>query len=212
MLPASNSSERFRAPDVGRSPAMARILAALAARCGLSAWEIAASASVAVTTLSGGRYLDKLRSEGLIHVSGWRKNGNGFTTPLYSLGNLGDCPQPHFDLRDRDSAGLARIAIMLERHGPLSYRQAAAAAGLSPHTVKNGRYMEVLVAQGRAHIYAWRRSRRGPGSPIFAAGNGENAAPLPPLSPTEKSRNFRRRHAPAAAPSNWAQQVEGLAR
>lgn len=195
-------------PEVGRSAAMARILAALAAAGGLSRQEIARAAFVAATTLSGGGYLDKLRSQGLIHVSGWRRNRNGFTTPLYSLGKQGDCPQPRFDLDDRDSAGLSRIVATLERHGPLSYREAAALAGLSPHTVKNARYMEILVAQGRVHIGAWRRGRRGPASALYAAGSGRNAAKPAALSAAEKSRRFRDRHGPP--PLLWAEQVAGL--
>lgn len=198
-------------PEPTRSAAMARILAALEGTGGLSRQEIARAAFVGATTLSGGKYLEKLKSLGLIHISGWRKNGNGFTTPLYRLGHQPDCCQPHFDTHDRDSLGMSRIVAALERHGPLSCREAARMAALSVNTVKNARYMEILVAQERVHIQAWRRNSRGPASPLFAAGTGRNAARPAPLSAAEQAGAPHRRPAPPSQ-TPWAEQLARLAR
>lgn len=197
-------------PNPEGSPAMTRILAALARTESLSVFEISRAAFVATTTLSGGGYLDKLKSMGLIHVSGWRKNSNGFTTPLYSLGHAVDYPQPLFDADDRDSDGMARIVAVLEKLGPLTYRQIATAAGVSPNTIRNARYMEILVVQERAHICNWRRNRHGPLSAIYAAGKGRNVEKPPPLSAAEKSQRHRRGQSGTRGASAWTQAVVSL--
>jgi len=156
------------------SPSMQRILDLLRIDAPLSPIEISLQAFVARTTLEGGGYLRKMKEMGLIHVEGWAKNHNGFTTPLYALGAKADCPRPKFQSIDRDSAGMAKIIAVLHEHGKLDYREAAAHAGMSASTVKNSGYMDTLLEQKRIYIAGWRRGANGHYSPQYAAGPGEN--------------------------------------
>jgi lambda repressor-like predicted transcriptional regulator len=172
------------------TPAMKRILAALRLAGPMSCRDIAASAHVAKSSLDGG-YLKHLKTTGMIHIAGWQKNGNGFTTPLYGAGAAKDCPMPHFSEHDRDSPGLARIVAALDRVGPMTYREIALAAGLSANTIKNSGYMDVLVRQQRVHISEWRRNRKGPMVAVYAEGPGQNAVKPAPLSQAEKMQRWR---------------------
>lgn len=175
------------------TPAMQRILAALWSRSPLSVREIAHQACVALTTLEGGDYLKKMRRLGLIRVEGWLKNHNGFTTPLYAPGSGPDCPRPKFMTEDRDSRGMARIVAVLKSHDHLDYREIAGIAGISANTIKNARYMESLLAQGRVHISGWRRNRRGGPCPLYSAGDGDNAARPSSLTRQEIMGRYRER-------------------
>lgn len=182
-------------PHIDSSPAMRRILAVLEQSGGLSRQEIARAAFVGAGTLSGGGYLALLRAARLIHVSGWSRNANGFTTPLYAIGGGTDFPQPLADPEHRHGpGGLARIAIALRERGPLTYKEAAIAAGLSPNTVKSGRYMDALAAQGLAHVCGWRRSRRGPACAVYAAGTNRDL----PLAAASDEPAAARRPQPTA--------------
>ncbi len=173
------------------SPAMQRILALLAEKAGMSASDLSREAFVGLTTLACGGYLKALRAKRLIHVSGWRKTRKGFVTPLFSLGDRPDLPRPVFKDEDRDSEGMNRIVAALEKGGPMTYRQAAEATGLSPNTIKNARYMDILVKQKRIHVCDWARNRAGPMTAVYAAGYTA-AAPKPaPLSAAEKNQRFR---------------------
>ena len=131
-------------PHETTSPAMQRILALLAEKAGMSASDLSREAFVGLTTLACGGYLKALRAKRLIHVSGWRKTRKGFVTPLFSLGDRPDLPRPVFKDEDRDSEGMNRIVSVLEKDGPMTYRQVAEATGLSPNTIKNARYMALL--------------------------------------------------------------------
>lgn len=178
-------------PSETDSPAMKRILAVLESKADMSASDISHEAFVGITTLACGGYLKTLRSRRLVHVSGWRKTRKGFVTPLFSLGDRQDIPRPKFTDDDRDSGGMNLIVSVLERLGKLTYLEAAQATGLSSNTIKNARYMDILVKQKRIHIAAWRRNRAGPMIAVYAAGYGL-AAPKPaPLSGAEKCRRFR---------------------
>lgn len=178
-------------PEASLTPAMRRILAALRREGPMSSREIADKAHVAKTSLDGGGYLKRLKAEGMIHIAGWQKNSNGFTTPLYGVEAAKDCPMPHFSERDRDSPGLARIVAALGRAGPMTYREIALAAGLSTNTIKNSGYMDILVRQRRAHISEWRRNRQGPMVAVYTAGPGRNATKPAPLSQAEKMQRWR---------------------
>lgn len=173
------------------SPAMQRILALLAKKSDMSASDLSSEAFVGITTLACGGYLKALRERRLVHVSGWRKARNGFVTPLYSLGNQADLPRPRFEDEDRDSEGMSRIVAALKRLGALTYSEAAEASGLSPNTVKNARYMDILVKQNRIHISGWRRNRAGPMVAVYASGRGESVEKPTPLSHAEKCRRSR---------------------
>lgn len=173
------------------TPAMRRIAEALRADGPLSAEEIANRAHVSKNTLSGGGYLQKLKQLNLAHVAGWQKNSNGFTTPLYGYGQAADCPKPQFSELDRDSLGMARIVAALKAGGAMSYREIAAASGLSRNTIKNARYMEILVAQRRVHVSDWRRNRNGPMVAVYTAGPGRNASKPLPLSNAECLARWR---------------------
>lgn len=175
------------------SPAMRRILAVLQARSLLSAREIAQHAFVALTTLEGGGYLKKMKQMGLIRVEGWLKNHNGFTTPTYSLGAGADCPRPKFIAQDRDSRGLAKIVAALESSANLDYREIASLVGLSVNTIKNAKYMESLLLQGRIHISAWRRNRKGQQCPLYSVGEGKSAQKPPVLTRQEIMSRYRER-------------------
>lgn len=175
------------------SPAMCRILAVLQSRSPLSAKEISEHAFVALTTLEGGAYLKKLKEMGLVRVEGWSKNHNGFTTPIYALGAGPDCPRPKFRAMDRDSKGMARIVDVLETTANLGYREIASLAGLSINTIKNGGYMEALLKQGRVHVSAWRRNRKGQQCPLYSAGSGVSAEKPPLLTRQEIMSRYRER-------------------
>lgn len=168
-----------------------RILAVLEAKGPLSASEIARFAYVAASSLSGGGYLKRLKAEEQIHVCGWRKASNGFSTPLYKAGAGVDLPRPKFRNVDRDSIGMARIVAALRAAGAMTYREIALATGLSLNTIKNARYMDILVAQRRVHIEAWQRNPRGPLTALYAAGRGSNAQRPAALSNAEKLQRHR---------------------
>lgn len=173
------------------TPAMRRVLAALREHGPLTLGEIAEHAYVATNTLSGGRYLEHLRNLGHIHIVGWKKNGNGFTTPIYASGRGNDCPRPRFSDGDHDSSGLDRIVEMLQSRGPMTYREIAKASGVSPNTIKNARYMDILLEQQRVHVCNWRRSRNGPPAPVYMAGKGVSASRPDPLSRAERQARWR---------------------
>lgn len=184
-----------------------RILATLRRAPGLTKEEIAERAYVSVSTLSGGGYLKTLRREGLIFISGWQRNGSGgFTTPLYSLGAGPDYPKPGVDEANRAAPGMARLLEVIEKHGPIDYRQAAKLSGLSLNTVKNSDYLEALLTQGKIHISGWRRARNGPMRAIYMTGAQENQTRLSAYTPAEKSRAFRWRRAVAANSASFAAQ------
>lgn len=170
---------------------MYRVLAALRLFGPLTAADISAKAHVSKNTLSGGRYLETLKSRGFIHVTGWQKNGNGFTTPIYAAGRADDCPRPHFQPSDQDSRCMRRIVEVLEEFGPMSYREVAEVGGMSKNTIKNARYMDVLINQRKVHISDWRRSSSGPVTAIYMAGPGRNAAKPKPLSHAERVARWR---------------------
>ncbi len=178
-------------PSEKNSPAMQRILALLASKSDMSASDLSAEAFIGITTLACGGYLKALRARRLIHVSGWRKTAKGFVTPLFSWGDHTDLPRPKFSDEDRDSEGMKRIVERLKRHGMLTYLEAAEATGLSPNTIKNSRYMAILVKKKLIHIAAWRHNRAGPMIAIYAAGEGSPAQKPAPLSHAEKCRRSR---------------------
>lgn len=181
-------------PHEATTPAMQRILAVVEKKAGMSASDIAREAFVGLTTLACGGYLKALRARRLIHVSGWRKTRKGFVTPLFSLGDRPDLPRPVFKDEDRDSDGMSRIVAALEKSGPMTYREAAEVTGLSPNTIKNARYMDILVKQRRIHVCGWSRNRAGPIAAVYAAGYAA-AAPKPePLSTADKNRRFREKN------------------
>lgn len=199
-------------PSEKRSPAMQRILALLARKSDMSAGDIAQEAFVGLTTLSCGGYLKALRAKRLVHISGWRKTRRGFITPLFSLGDHPDLPRPRFADEDRASVGLALIVDALQRTGNLTYLEAAAATGLSANTIKNARYMDVLVKQGRIHVAAWRRNRAGPMVAVYAAGPGEAAAKPEALSHAEKCRRHREKQAALTGDRSLVSQLGQIAR
>lgn len=184
-----------------------RILATLRRAPGLTKEEIAERAYVSVSTLSGGGYLKALRRDGMIFISGWQRNGSGgFTTPLYSLGAGPDYPKPGVDEENRAAPGMARLLDVIEKFGPIDYRQAAKLSGLSLNTVKNSDYLEALLTQGKIHISGWRRARNGPMRPIYMTGAQAGEARLAAYTPAEKSRAFRWRREVAANAASFAAQ------
>ena len=181
-------------PSENTSPAMQRILALLARKSDMSASDMSREAFVGVSTLACGGYLKALRAKKLVHVSGWRKTRKGFVTPLFSLGDRPDLPRPRFEDEDRDSAGMGQIVAALQRFGAMTYLEAAQATGLSPNTIKNARYMDVLVKQKRIHISAWRRNRAGPMVAVYSVGFAPPAEKPAPLSHAEKCRRSREKN------------------
>lgn len=182
-----------------------RILATLRRAPGLTKEEIAERAYVGLNTLSGGGYLKTMRREGLIFISGWRRNGSGsFTTPLYSLGCGPDYPKPGVDEANRDAPGMAQLLEAIAKFGPIDYRQAARLSGLSLNTVKNSDYLDALLTQGKIHISGWRRARNGPMRPVYMPGARESEPRLQPMTAAEKSRAFRWRRAIAANSASFA--------
>lgn len=159
----------------------------------MSASDISQEAFVGLTTLACGGYLKALRAKRLVHVSGWRKTRKGFVTPLFSRGDRADLPRPKFTDEDRDSNGMHLIVVALGKLGRLTYREAAQASGLSPNTIKNARYMDILVKQKRIHIASWRRNHAGPMVAVYAVGQGDSAEKPAPLSHAEKCRRSRER-------------------
>lgn len=204
-----NAPESIAVDDLPTSPAIGRILAALSRHPGgLSRAEIAKAAYVSESTLSGGGYLKRLRAEGRIHISGWRRSASGaFTIPLFSLGPGPDYPRPAVIPANRAAAGMERIVEALMRHGPMDYRQLAVAAGLSPNTLKNAGYLDALLAQKRIYVHGWHRGRGGPPRALFFAGNGPNAPKPAPLTNKEKLRAYRQRKHAAHLVGNLAAQL-----
>ncbi len=181
----------MKIPNEKDSPAMKRILALLTRKSDMSASDMSREAFVGITTLACGGYLKALRARRLVHVSGWRKTRKGFVTPLFSLGDRPDIPRPKFDDEDRDSVGMNLILSALKRLGRMTYLEAAEATGLSPNTIKNARYMDILVKQERIHIAAWRRNHAGPMIAVYAVGQGRPAPKPGPLSRAESCRRSR---------------------
>jgi len=192
------------------SPAMQRILELLARKADMSARDISQEAFVGITTLACGGYLKALRSKGLIHVSGWRKTRKGFVTPLFSLGDHLDLARPKFSDEDRDSRGMSQIVAALQQEGTMTYLEAAQATGLSPNTIKNARYMAILVKQQRIHIASWRRNQAGPMVAVYAAGPGQAAAKPAPLSHADKCRRSREKKRVLLQDRGFAAQLSRL--
>lgn len=190
--------------------AVERILNVLRRAPGLSKEEIAEQAYISVNTLSGGGYLRSMRQQGLIFISGWRRNSAGaFTTPLYSLGNSPDYPKPKIGEENRAAPGMARLLEVIEQYGPIDYRQAAQLSGLSANTVKNANYLEALMTQGKIHISGWRRAHRnGPMRPEYKLGNQPNQPKPSARTPAEKSRIYRWRKEVAANTHDFAAQFK----
>lgn len=187
-----------------------RILNVLRRAPGLAKEEIAEQAYISVNTLSGGGYLKSMREQGLIFISGWRRNSAGaFTTPIYSVGNGPDYPKPKIGDENRAAPGMARLLEVIEKYGPIDYRQAAKLSGLSPNTVKNANYLEALMTQGKIHISGWRRAHRnGPMRPEYKLGNAPNQPRPSAHTATEKSRIHRWRKQVAANASSFAAQFK----
>jgi hypothetical protein len=206
--PSRACSHAIASPALGVSRAVQRIVDVLVRTPGLSKEEIAERAFVGAATLSGGGYLKAMKDAGLIHVSGWARNSSGgFTTPLYSAGSSADCSRPQVTAQNRAAPGMIRLLEAVRSNGPLDYREAAEAAGLSANTVKSAGYLEMLVAQGKLHICDWRRGRKGPMRPVYAFGPGATAPKPPPLSSAEKSRTHRWRRTAVAGISSLAMQM-----
>lgn len=176
---------------VSLTPALQRIVDLLQNKGPLSAQEIAAGAFVSVNTLKGGGYLQRLRDLKRIHIAGWAKNHNGFTTALYALGDRKDCVRPKFADEDRDSQGMARIVAVLERRSGIGLAEIARLAGLSRNTVKHARYLNILVEQQRIHIAAWTRGASGHAYPVYHPGPGTNEPKPDEMSRAEISRRYR---------------------
>lgn len=186
-----------RVPRYETSKAMQRIVRAIERAGRLTAAEIAKEAFVSLHTLGPGGYLQALQDLEKIHVADWQKACNGFVIAVYAAG-VGESAERHlFTDMDRDSAGMARIVASLRLQPDLPYREAAIAAGISPTTVKNARYMEILNEQRRVHISGWRRNNQGPMQALFRAGEGDNVPQPRPYSGAEKSRRYRMRLAVA---------------
>lgn len=192
------------------TPAQQRILGALARHPNLAVADIAAQAFVGVTTLACGGYIRALKARRLVHVSGWRKVRGRFSTPLYSGGDKLDVARPSIDESNRAAPGMERIVDALTELGALSYREIARFSGLSPNTVKNSGYLQALLAQRRIHIAQWRRSSKGPISPLYAAGPGENAEKPDVLSPGERNHRHRLRRTMATGGGELSTQLAGL--
>jgi hypothetical protein len=201
-------SHSIALPALPVSRAVQRIVEVLRRSPGLSKEEIAERAFVGAATLSGGGYLKSMKEAGLIHVSGWARNASGgFTTPLYSAGPSADCARPQVTAQNRAAPGMQRLLDAVRQAGALDYREAAALAGLSPNTVKNAGYLDLLVRQGKLHISGWRRARKGPMRAVYSAGPGETAPKPQPLTSAEKSRSHRWRQSAVAASSSLAAQM-----
>lgn len=185
-----------------------RILMALQRHPGLTREEIAQQAYVAPSTLSGGGYLRHMKELGLIYISGWRRNASGaFAIPQYSAGCAHDYPRPGTTVESREAPGMQKLLEVIERFGPLDYRQAARLAGLSPNTVKNAGYLKSLIAKGMVYISGWRRARNGPPRPLYESGTGHSLPPPEPLSPAEKSRRHRSYKAATGGAASFAKQL-----
>jgi hypothetical protein len=170
--------------------------------------EIAERAFVSLNTLSGGGYLRELKSQGRIHVSGWRRNASGaFVIPQYSTGPGEDYARPAISATNRHAPGMQRLLEAIEKFGPLDYRQAAIHSGLAVNTVKNAGYLEALMAQGKIHVSEWRRNRNGPMRPLYEAGQGRNQPRPPAFSTAEKARAARYRKAAAAKAGSLSAQL-----
>jgi hypothetical protein len=185
-------------PEYESSPAMLRILGVMETKSNMSVSDLSAEAFVGISTLACGGYLHALRRRKLIYVSGWRKVNGRFSAPLYSLGDLADVPRPRVDETNRDAPGMQKIVETLARYGALTYREIAQFSGLSVNTVKNSGYLEALLVQSRIHIGGWRRSLRGPMSPIYVAGRGTSVAKPQAMTAIEKCRQHRSRSKIAA--------------
>jgi len=170
---------------------MQRVMHALSLGNAYSPAEIAERAHISIKSLTCASYLKTMKAQGLIHIAGWGKNCNGFTTPLYAQGPNQDCPRPKFSKKDKDSIGMARIVAALKNHGPMDYKALALLSGISSHTIRGARYMDALVVQKRVHILDWKRNKNGPLRAIYAVGQGLNRSKPEALSRAELSNRHR---------------------
>lgn len=176
-------------PRHTQTPALQRIQDVLSRSAPLSATKIARHAFVSESTLRNGGYLNALRKAGHIHISGWERNATGRNEPLYAAGPCDESTPAQ--RAARNTARLEAILDLLQRHGPLTYREVALLLGLSATIVKNARYLTLLLDAGKVHIKSWRRSRPGPMQAVYAAGAGCSAPRPSPLSTAERSRRSR---------------------
>lgn len=173
------------------SAAIKRILSALEG-IDLTAPDLADRASVAISTLICARYLKVLRSNGSIHICGWERNENGFTTPIYRLGPGVDVPRPRVTDDNRDNVTLSRIVIALRNGGEMDSAGIAKATGIPMLSLQaSGPIMRSLLKQKRVYICRWLRARRGAMRPVFAEGKGANQSRPPAFSVAEKTRRYR---------------------
>ena len=176
-------------PRHTQTPALQRIQAVLSRSAPLSATDIARYAFVSESTLRNGGYLNALRKAGHIHISDWQRSAAGRNEPLYAAGPCDESPPAQ--RAARNTVRLEAILALLQRHGPLTYREVAQFLGLSATIVKNARYLTLLLDADKVHIKTWRRSRPGPMQAVYAAGAGRSAPRPTPLSTAERSRRSR---------------------
>ena len=176
----------------------------------MSISDIAAEAFVGLSTLSCGGYIAALKKRQRIYISGWRKVKGRFSTPLFSLGSNEDVPRPRIDKSNRDAPGMNRIVATLEHYGNLTYREIAEFSGLSLNTVKNSGFLDALITQERIHIGSWRRSSRGPMSPVYVHGPGLAESKPQSLTGAQKCSRLRARLRIAAKGSGLSSQMVAL--
>ena len=189
------------------TPALLRVLKALAEHSPLTARQIAAKAYVSERTLTCGGYLKSLRSAGLIHISEWIRTPAGGLAASYRCGDAPDQPRAKKAQQPRQTDRLEHIVQLLQARGPLSYREVASILGLAPVIIKNARYMTQLVEQERIHIAHWRRNRAGPMQAVYATGPGISAARPAPFSRAEVSRRSREKQRALRPPLGVAEQL-----
>jgi hypothetical protein len=203
--PAPVAAVGQKIPSPATSRTMTRIVDYLQAHPAASLMDIVRGAFVAKTTLACG-YLSRMKREGHLHVSGWRRGGAGFCVPLYTAGPGEDRPRPRLDLTTLDRPLMDRIVEALKQRGEMTYREIADAIGTTANTLKNGKHLEALVAQKRIHIIEWRRRRSGSLTPVYFHGEWENAKKPKRLTSAEKSRRDRR-HKPVSIPKPALHQI-----
>lgn len=73
---------------------------------------------------------------------------------------------------------------------PLDGETIASRAYVGVRTFTNS-YQQLLIEAGLIHIAAWRRSARGPFTPLFSFGPGEQAKKPPRLTDAEVSKRWK---------------------
>lgn len=80
--------------EESNSPGLKAIVDAIERLGPMTGKEVAQFSGVSYTTIKGRGYMQVLKKQGKVHISGWRRQRSANMAPIYSAGAGEDCPKP----------------------------------------------------------------------------------------------------------------------